>query len=212
MKIMAKILRNWNRKNRDARSAFFETIITNLGKTPPPIAAPSPPMAVLNAAQTKSKASLQALKDLETQVTAAREQASADLDAVSKLVNQEASTVEGQLGDNVAGIVAIGFEVAGQPAAAASSLTQVTNLSVSAGDSDSEVDATWDSKPGAQSYNTRYTYDITKPDAWVAGPDSVKSKVTISGLTSGKRVWVQVRAFGRKGAGPWSDEASKMVP
>ena len=212
-KAMAKILRNWDRKNRNDRSQFFDTIITNLGKTPAPLAAPNPPLAAMNAAQTQSKASLQLVKDLLTQLEAARLQADADLDAVSALVGQQASTAESQLGDDVPAIVAIGYEVSGaQPAPAPGPLTQVSNLSLSAGDNESEVDASWDRKPGATSYHTRYTYDITKPDGWVAGPESTKSKVTITGLTSGKRVWVQVRGFGPKGPGPWSDEASKMVP
>ena len=36
--------------------------------------------------------------------------------------------------------------------------------------------------------------------------------VTITGLTSGSRVWVRVRAIGTKGEGPWSDPATKIVP
>src|SRR6266853_1797931 len=141
-KIMAKILRNWDRKNRDDRSQFFDTINTNLGKTPAPLAAPNPPLATMAAARAQTKASLQLVRDLKLQLDAARVQADADLDAESALVDQQASTVESQLGDDVAGIVALGYEVSGQqPAPAPGPLTQVTNLAVSAGDSDSEVDA-----------------------------------------------------------------------
>jgi hypothetical protein len=33
-----------------------------------------------------------------------------------------------------------------------------------------------------------------------------------SGLASGQRVWVRVRAIGAAGPGPWSDPATKIVP
>ena len=51
----------------------------------------------------------------------------------------------------------------------------------------------------------------------VAGPyataeQTTASKATLTGRTSGSRVWVRVRGVGPKGPGPWSDPATKIVP
>ncbi|MFN0074841.1 MAG: hypothetical protein ACKVY0_00020 [Prosthecobacter sp.] len=51
----------------------------------------------------------------------------------------------------------------------------------------------------------------------VTGPYETKdtttaSSTTISGLSSGTRIWVRVRGLGANGPGPWSDPATKIVP
>ncbi len=210
---MAKILRNWNKLPISERIAFCRKIVDNQKKTPSPIAHPYPDLAAMDTDTAAAEAADLKVRDLERLLKAARAERQAASDQATGNLNPNASHVEGDTKGDAQPMIVIGYEVTGvQPAPAPGPLTQVTNLSVSSGDSEGEVDGSWDRKPGAQSYNTRYTYDVTKPDAWVAGPDSTKSKVTLTGLTSGKRVWVQVRGFGPKGAGPWSDEASKMVP
>ena len=47
---------------------------------------------------------------------------------------------------------------------------------------------------------------------WKTHPVVTQSSGTLGGLPSGVRQYVQFRAIGRLGPGPWSDLAGRMVP
>ncbi len=59
---------------------------------------------------------------------------------------------------------------------------------------------------------------FTVPDpvtgtSWAYKMTAAKSSATLSGLTTGARIWARVRAIGADNAtGPWSDPAVKTVP
>jgi len=91
-------------------------------------------------------------------------------------------------------------------------MTQVKNLSCTSGDNDGQLDLAWDRNEGAGSYEYQATANPMDPASWTTRGSVTQSKVTLSGLTSGQRSYVRVRAIGPLGRGPWSDEASKMVP
>jgi hypothetical protein len=86
------------------------------------------------------------------------------------------------------------------------------NLVVTAGDHDRTLDAACDPVAKARSC----VWEVTTMDP-VAGPyvpagPTTASRTTLTGLTSGTRVWVRVAAVGSKGIGPWSESVSKLVP
>jgi hypothetical protein len=91
-------------------------------------------------------------------------------------------------------------------------LGQVTDLSVTEGDNDGELDPAWDRLRGATSYEVQVSIDPPTPASWQLKMSSPKSRCTISGLTSGAKTWVRVRGVGAAGPGPWSDPAVKTVP
>ena len=98
-----------------------------------------------------------------------------------------------------------GFNPSGVPG-------QVNNLSVSAGDNDGSLDAHFDPEPVAKTYEVQTSPDPMTPSTFVHGDTVTKSSCTLTGLTSGSRVWVRVRAINGAGKGPWSEPISKIVP
>ncbi len=107
---------------------------------------------------------------------------------------------------------AAGYQIASDTPAPSAPLGQPQNLAVTAGDADASLDVSCDPPSGAKTFE----WQITTADP-VAGPyvtvkQTTASSATLTGLTSGQRVWVRVRAIGTKGEGPWSDPATKIVP
>lgn len=91
--------------------------------------------------------------------------------------------------------------------------TQVLNLVLTEGDFEGTLDAAWDRVRGASSYEIQISVDPITPTSWAFKQSASKSSATISGLTSGTKLWVHVRAIGAGNTpGPWSDPATKVVP
>jgi hypothetical protein len=113
--------------------------------------------------------------------------------------------------DPTAVVESAGFSV--RAAAAASQVPDtVQNLSASAGDNAGELDFQWDPASGASSYDVHVSPDPVTAASWAPQKGVTKSKVAVSGLTSGAKVWARVRAIGPGGTGAWSDIATKIVP
>ncbi len=92
-------------------------------------------------------------------------------------------------------------------------MPQVTNLAISAGDHDGELDLMWDPVYGVKSYEVWSSPDPMTETSWKFVLTSGKSTAALKSLTSGSKVWVRVRAIGADPEpGPWSDPAVKTVP
>jgi hypothetical protein len=89
---------------------------------------------------------------------------------------------------------------------------QVMNLAITASDNAGELDLQWDSLPNAKSYEIQISPDPVTATSWVSQPSVTRSQASITGLTSGARMWVRVRAVNAAGQGPWADVATKIVP
>jgi hypothetical protein len=107
---------------------------------------------------------------------------------------------------------AVGFSLKGQ-SVPVGPLGQVLNLVITAGDNEGTLDAAWDPLKGANSYEVQISVDPVSPTSWQPKLTAGKSTVTITGLTSGARMWVKVRGVGANNSlGVWSDPAVKTVP
>jgi hypothetical protein len=104
----------------------------------------------------------------------------------------------------------VGVRAEGAPVA----MTQVLSLALSEGDNPGSLDAMWKPVPSARSYEIQInTVDVDIEANWSFKKSISKSSDTLTGLTSGGKVWVRVRAVGgHDDAGPWSDPATKFVP
>lgn len=92
---------------------------------------------------------------------------------------------------------------------------KVTGLSATQGDAMGEGDLIWDPQTGVIGYKIQInSTDPLNAQAWgQATPDtSTSSKETITGLTTGTRYWVRVKAFVTAGDGPPSDPVSFIAP
>lgn len=107
---------------------------------------------------------------------------------------------------------AVGFSLKGAPATIGA-LGQVLTLVVTAGDNDGSLDVAWDPLKGALSYEVQISIEPVTGTSWQPKLTAGKSSATLTGLTSGTRIWVRVRGIGAKNQpGPWSDPAVKTVP
>jgi hypothetical protein len=62
---------------------------------------------------------------------------------------------------------------------------------------------------GTKSYEVQQSTDAAN---WQHAGVATKSKLTVSGLTTGTKYWFRVRAVGGNATSPWSDPATKVAP
>jgi|JI6StandDraft_1071083.scaffolds.fasta_scaffold01378_12 hypothetical protein len=92
---------------------------------------------------------------------------------------------------------------------------QPTGLELKMGDDDGELSGQCDGQPGIVDY---YEIQYTTSDPlgptpnWQHADTSKKSRFELTGLPSGQKVWVRIRAVNARGKSNWSDPACKRVP
>ena len=157
--------------------------------------------SAFNAQQTAQQAAMTATTNLGTSENAA--------DAA---MNSLANYVEETSGGDAAKIQSAGMSTRA-PKTPTTSLAAPQNLAVSAGDNDGELDSQWDPVAKAKNYEVQVSDDPPTSGSWTYAKSTTKSKTTLTGLTSGAKKWVRVRALGPKEIkSPWSDPAVKRVP
>ena len=163
--------------------------------------------ALITAAQTKLAEFTAAQQNALTK-TSERNDA---FNALEAGLTQLAGYVEAASGGDAAKIQSAGMDVradaikVGVPA-------QVLNLVMSEGDFEGTLDSAWDPVRGGKSYEVQTSPDPMTATSWAFKMTAGKSSTTVTGLASGSKVWVRVRAIGAAGVGPWSDPAVKTVP
>ncbi len=127
---------------------------------------------------------------------------------VQTTVNQLTGTDESR----AAAVVSAGYTVV-DATTPVGPMPKVENVKVTQGDADATLDAGWDPiVRGLQTFVVEATLDPAALTGWFQAGLTKKSTLTITGLTSGQRYWVRVRAIGAAGPGPWSDPATKVAP
>ena len=87
------------------------------------------------------------------------------------------------------------------------------NLLPKRGANDGQVKLTWKKVINNHGYELRWAYDSVTPDAMTNMVPYSSTRVTLSGLQSGKRLYAFVHAVGSHGTfGDWSDVSSITVP
>ena len=70
----------------------------------------------------------------------------------------------------------------------------------------------WDRNSNANAYEVQTSVDPITGTSFATVTTVTKSKALLTGLTSGAKIWVRVRAIGTAGNGGWSDPAGTFVP
>lgn len=129
--------------------------------------------------------------------------------ALENGLTEEAGYVESVAKGDATKINMAGMDVRAA-AAPVGPLAKVLNLAATEGDHDGSVDLQWDRVRGARTYDIQTSTD--GDGAWTLHSSCTKSAATVTGLTSGNKLWFRVRGLGAAGPGPWSDPATKVVP
>ena len=178
----------------------------------PDVPTPTPALAGVNTAtsdvDTAAAAAQASRQDAKTKTT---DQTNKE-DVVDRLLTQLAAYVESVAGDNQKMIQGAGMDTKAQGVSSSGTPSAPLALAATAGDHDGEIDLGWDTVAGAKSYVIEKSPDPPTPTSWLHAGVSTKSKMTISGLTSGTRYWFRVAAVGPSGQSGWSDPATKIVP
>ena len=150
----------------------------------------------------------QAAEATKKQLFAEQDQLNGQLDGELNVlcndVNAEANGDETKL-------LSSGFELAKEPEAAKTP-GAVTDFSLTRGDYPGVVDGHCHTVKGARAYESQFIVGAMPEGSWTSGPTFFGSRFEWTGLESGAKLWVQVRATGTAGAGPWSDALSIVVP
>jgi hypothetical protein len=212
---MASLNLGLSRKNPPQVIALGDIVVGKLAPAAP-ATPPIPNMATKAAGlATKTAAAKQANDDYEAgKLTLAnlkqlRDQKTDELrlehTSVAKAVESECK------GDPVL-LSASGYPLAATTAATGEAPGQIKNFSLTAGDHDWQVDASFDPDSFASTYEVQLTTVDAVAGPWVTKATPTASNCSITGQTSGQRVWGRARGIGPNGTGPWSDPATKIVP
>jgi hypothetical protein len=88
----------------------------------------------------------------------------------------------------------------------------VMGLVTSIGDEDGALSGKWDRQTQALSYEVQISPDPTVPNSWVSQVNVGRPRIKVTGLPSGQKRWMRVRAINDLGPGPWSDPSCRMIP
>jgi hypothetical protein len=200
-------------KTLDEKIDLLQAHVTAMAKTEQlanyPVAGRKPADAIVIAFLD----SLIAARDAADAAKTAWKQANAARDALEpqcdQILNARAGDCEATTPGNVAAMTGTGLPMRGAPAPKPP-LGAPQNFRATMGDP-GEVDTMWESEPQAVSTTVKYKEHLAAGDYTVAG-STTKSKLTVTGLVSGKTYAFLAQFLGTDGVGPWSDETIKMAP
>jgi len=174
-------------------------------------ATPDPPLADITAAAGNLEGSAQKVAVKKQELAEAVAVQNTHAQELKDVLTNEGKYVDIKAKGDKAIIESAGMQASDEPSPVGE-MPQVENLSLTHGDSPGEVDAHWNPVKKKKNYTIRVTADPLGSAPWQTRGNPTKSSVTIDGLTSGSKVWVQVCANGTEGAGPFSDPAVITVP
>lgn len=178
------------------------------------ITTPDPTVAAVGLLISSAETSMAAAKTADEAAQKATKDKDAALALVAEALTKWCVQVQKESGGNPTIITStnLGVKAAATPGVL---LDQVQNLSLSEGDNSGDLDAHWDPVAGRTNFEIQICLtDPTVEANWHLATSSRKSSTTLTGLTSGTRVWVRVRAKAPKteNDGAWSQPAMKIVP
>jgi len=87
----------------------------------------------------------------------------------------------------------------------------VMNLVTSTGDDENTMKGEWLRQTQAWSYEVQISADPNLATSWTHAATVVRARVTLTGLPSGQKRWMRVRAVNELGTGSWSDPSCRMI-
>jgi hypothetical protein len=99
-----------------------------------------------------------------------------------------------------------------QPPGPSPAMTKVEGVTLTAVGDDGKVFADWKPMFRSRSYEVQLSSNASDPALWATHEITAKVGVEFTGLPSGQKRWVRVRAINNVNKGPWSDPACCTVP
>jgi len=207
---MAKIALGLGKLTREQNIQLGKDIKTGMtgnANTPNP----NPSLVAMGALTTTAETKLTALNAAEAAYKAALLACDDAFIAHNAGLTLQAAYVQDVTGGDPVKIESCNMPIR-KPSTPLGPLGQVLDLLVKAGANEGELKASWKKLRGAASYEVQVSVDPFTPTTWRGVAPSSKVRTVITGLTSGAKMWVRVRAIGSGDPGPWSDPATMIVP
>lgn len=214
-KNMSSLKPNLSKKNPTQLIALADLVLPKIAPEPPavpPIANLATKAAALKTVRDAAFAANKAYEDAKLALANLKQVRDEKADLLRIEHNAVVSAVESEAKGDPVVLTASGYPLAAPPGGESSLPEQIRNLNVTQGDEDGVLDVNYDPDAAARTYEVQTTTGDPVTGPWVTKAQPTVSSMKLTGLTSGSRVWVRVRGVGSKGAGPWSDPASKIVP
>jgi hypothetical protein len=172
---------------------------------------PTPSLAALSAAadnlQTAHDEAMAARQESKNK-TAVQNQREDELDDT---LTRLAGYVSSVSGSNEALVTSAGMNFE-QPKTPSGAAATPQSFAATTGDSDGEIDLSWNSVAGAQSYVVEQSLQAPPAASWTHVQTTTKSSHTVTGLTSGTRYYFRVAAVSPGGQSGWSDISTRIAP
>jgi hypothetical protein len=133
-------------------------------------------------------------------------------DKLDDTLTRMAGYVSSVSGDDEALVTSAGMSFQGPAAAPDGPAALPQSFVTTTGDSDGEIDTSWNPVSGAQSYILEQSLQGPPNAAWTHVQTITKSSHTVTGLTSGTRYWFRVAAVSAGGQSGWSDISTRIAP
>lgn len=160
----------------------------------------------LEDALTQQDLAAKKVQEAAARVQQAREKG---VDAITKLANKV--SIDAKKNPNL--VYEAGFELLDSTPSYQTKIDPPMHLTLTESNGTAKLQASVKSMVKvAKSYIYQINYDINNDKGWQQILVTTRSKNTLVGLESGKRVWVRVAAVGTAGQSDWSDVASRIVP
>lgn len=172
---------------------------------------PNPSLATLGTDNTTAKAKITAQKNAQLAAKQATTDRDAAMDVLANDLNLLAAYVENASGGDPVKIRSAGMDIKADRTPLGE-LDLVVIISITVGTNPGEVRLKWQPVNKAKSYQVQYCADPITDAGWKDATPSTDRRTLLSGLTSGTKIWVRVRAIARDNVGPWSDPATIIVP
>jgi len=177
----------------------------------PNFPAPNPTLAAFGTAITNLSAMQAARDNINEAAKAATANLHAAEDAYDLCLTQLGAYAEATVLGDQQKLEGAGFTMRKTPQPTVA-LPMVTDLKLTSNSYAGVLFAKWQPVSGVTTYEVQICADPLTAAGWRSITPSTASKTEIDNLTSGTRMWVQVRAAAGKIVGPWSQPACKVVP
>ena len=210
--IMARIVKNTSRLNATQFAARLQVSLTAIADDPTTFTGATTVLATVTAKRTALVNAEALIDSLKTQLSQAREDRDQALNDADEYYEKELMHYVGGIAMGDASIILqAGLQVA-QPVGPSPAMVKVANVTLTAGDSDQTAFADWKAQTASYFYEVQVSDNPNLPANWTAYESPTSVGLLLTGLPSGQKRWVRVRAVNPTNKGPWSDPACCMVP
>lgn len=198
----------------DEMDEYVQEKINKMDEASPAFNAVVPSPSDMNAKNIQWRAALVAADDGTKAQTEFKNQVRRELEAMITLQAQNCAEVSN---GNMVLYLSSGYEAKDTQGSPTGELPPVTGLELFYGESEGELRASWNQLEDAANFLVQAFSNVDSPSGSVIKEYIIgkigKQKAILSGLPSGQKIFVRVRANGGStGQGPWSDIAEKRVP